>query len=381
MKKNRTSIIIFVFLSIFVFSCQNSEKNREDELAKNDQKVENELAGDKTLCVKDYLVYFQKDGEHYDCMKKVLPAGAESLIARFTVKPLDVVWDMEKQMVYFVTQGGVFKKNYSNSSSLERVSDPLPQKENESFGEAWIDQKSGNFQISYSITSYESNPKFEKRFKELSSDSSVFIPDWGLDMIACISELKPTGKWVLVKERASRGEACDTPGLDVLRKDIKRKENTTSNQFEMLRSSYYGKVILDEMKDNRELDSIQIKKIFKNKIPFKSIDEDDPYEVHQIVLLKDKSLLIPVYWEGSPYFSSPVFVYDRRFNSKKELKELRQYENKTSHPYIGISMTHSYLIIRSLYDEEKPFIYSLETLVVLGDYPKAEEIFILVGKK
>lgn len=373
-----TGVPLFVLLT--VYSCGNSTNNRLSRHSKQDVSISKSQEED-SIFTNDYLIYFQKNGKNYDCMKKVLPNGVESLIARFTVKPLDVVWDVEQKIVYFVTQGGVFKKNYLNSSSLECISDPLSQKENESFGEAWIDQKSGNIQISYSIVSYESNPKFEKRFKKLSSDSSVFLPDWGIDMIACISELGSNGKWKLVKEKASRGQACDTPGLDVLRNDINRKKNTTSNQFELFKSTYYGRVVLGANINEKELDSVQIKEIFNNKVPYKTSDEVNEYVVRKIPISGEQFILVPIYWIGTPYFSTPVFGYHQQTKEKKELKELRQFENSDSDAYIGISVVEDYVMFTTPYEENRPFIYSCKTLDILGDYPKAEEIFILVDKK
>lgn len=373
-----TGAILFVLMA--VYSCESSTDNQSSNHSKRNATGSNNQEEDSIL-TNDYLIYFQKNGKKYDCMKKVLPNGEESLIAQFTVKPLDVVWDLEQDLVYFITQGGVFKKNYLNSSKLECISDFLPQKKNESFGEAWMDQKSGNIHISYSITSYESNPKFEKRFKKLSSDSSVFLPDWGLDIIACISKLTPSGKWKLVKERASRGEACDTPGLEVLRKDINRKENTTSNQFELLKSTYFGRLVLDEKNKEKELDSVQIKKIFRNKIPYRTLEEVNEYEVRQIPITMDQYLLVPIYWINSPYFSTPVFMYDEKTKEKKELKEVNQFEKSDSDAFIGISVTEDYLLITTPFEENNPFLYSCKTLNILGNYPKAEEIFILVDKK
>lgn len=379
----RYNIIVGILLIVSfytAYACDNSSDNKSGQHFESQQDLSSE-GGIDTIITSDYLVYFQKNKECFDCMKKALPNGTESLIARFTVMPLDVVWDTEKQEVYFVTQNGIFKKNYVNSTSLECISESLPKKENESLGEAWIDEKTGNIRISYGIYTYENDPKFEQQFERLSGDTNEYLPDWGLDMIACISEVNSDGKWKLIKEKASKGAACDTPELEVLRNDIRRKKNTTSNQFEMLRCSYYGKVILDEMKDNRELDSLQIKKIFKNKIPFKSIDEEDPYEVHRVLLSKEKTLLVPVYWSGSPYFSSPIFVFDNVKKSKKELKELKQYDNKDSHPYIGISVTNNYLLITNPYEEKEPLVYSLETFKLVGNYPKATDIFILDDNK
>lgn len=383
MLKMRYNIFVEILLIVSfytTYACDNSSNSKSGKQFENQQNSSLE-EGIDTIITSDYLVYFQKNKEYFDCMKKVLPNGTESLIARFTVMPLDVVWDTEKQEVYFITQNGIFKKNYVNSTSLECISDSLPKKESESLGEAWIDEKTGNIRISYGIIAYENDPIFDKRFERLSGDTNEYIPDWGLDMIACISEVNSNGKWKLIKEKASKGAACDTPELEVLRNDIRRKKNTTSNQFEMLRSSYYGKVILDEMKDNRELDSLQIKKIFKNKIPFKSIDEGDPYEVHRVILSKEKTLLVPVYWSGSPYFSSPVFVYDDEKKLKNELKELKQYDNKDVHPYIGISIIDNYLLITNPYEEKEPLIYSLETFKLVGNYHKATEIFILDDNK
>lgn len=370
----RVSLIVSFFT---INACDNSSENKLEREFGNQQDFS---SGEEieTIIANDFLIYFQKNGDNYDCMKKVLPDGGESLIAQFTIMPSDLVYDQERENVYFVLEKGVFKKDCKNQlSPLEKLSDVLPEPIDYYFGEAWLDEKSGKFCISYGISENQFSKAQQKKFKQLTSNQTDSFDNWGVNMFACIAELQTSGKWKIIHEELTTGEACDTPGLDVLIDNIKTRNRSVSSNLEISKSTYYGKILHNEDRGYEILDSINFKNYFKNT----ELSNDDEI---QVIPIDDKRSLFAVvsFFGTTPAYRLPIYLFDKEKKQVTELVKMKKAQSDhdysvTGYPVVGITITSDYLFVNSVYEEDESILIDIHTMKRFNHLPTSSRAFLI----
>jgi hypothetical protein len=363
--------IIVLFVVVFLISaCDSKTANSKNESSKRDA-----LNADSVLSNADFLIYYEEIKGVFNCMKKELPNGKVSLVASFNTKPLDVIWDTEEKLAYFVTKKGVFKKKYIENDRFDCISDSLPIFDDYELGECWIDNKTNKIRISYGIYDSNFDERLRDRMDNYMNDSTNNFYDFGVNMFACIAELSPKGKWKVIEEKESTGGACDTPGLTVLMKDIHRKNKMTSTGHSIEVSNCLGGIMYLENDMVTDLDSTQLKYYFKNKkLP---IDVEGYYKVH----VNDKfDFIVSAVWFSSPTYTCPLYLYDKSNRKMSELPDVKKNLKIDENAGLTIQNTTRYTLIGKDYYNSSPMIYDPVSFKLIGFYPKAISSFILEQK-
>lgn len=374
-----TCLHILIITLLLLSSCSGSkDKVTTSAASENDTII---VTSETSDSLQPLLIYYQTRDSFIDCYKKVLPNGATDLIARFTKKPLDAVWDNETGIVYFITEKGVFKKSFRDRySPFITFASSLPKYAAGYFGSAWFDSKSGNLCVSYGLTENEFSKAQRYKFDKLAKDSTTYLPDWGMNMFAVISELDENGKWSNRHEEITMGEACDTPGLEVLCDNISMKKNTVSMISESELATFYGKILWGLKEGENELDSVKLKK-YRNT--FELTEED---RIFVLPINKQKSLYTIVSYIGSkPGYRLPIYLCDKQKGKPQQLIKVKTIPADSSnlnlyYEEMGISLKNDFILIANIHEEKTPYLFDRKSLKQIGSFSKSTNAFILEFK-
>ena len=320
--------------------------------------------GNKSKAESKYsFIYYKKTIQHkYNCMMQGLPAEEPKTIAQFDELPLDALWDTIEKTVCFVTSTGVYKCNYREKTTPEKISEKL--KNNIWFGESWIDSLTNRIRFSYYISYKNFDDSLKNRYRELRSKTD-YLPQWGDSGIAYITELDKIGKWKIITDAATKTTAGLTPGFSVLNKSLENEKKKVLSVQHLLSNSTCLNQVPVEAYNIRCLDTTEYRKYAIDKLVSKKVTE------YKLIKTGPKyDLIIAVEYGDTPHYTSPVLLVNKENNEVKELSGI-------NYDQMGLFILDNYVMFANEYNNSDSRIFDKSTFKLILHEPSAEQSILI----
>jgi hypothetical protein len=358
-------IYIFIFFIIGIFnSCGRNLSKKKDEV---NVKTESDSIKNEA-----FVIYAKNKNNGVVYFKKSLITSKIEELVDLKETPFDLVINLNTDSILVIDEQGVYSKSFSRNGRLVKVGESLPFKSGQiSFGQAWIDTKTSNLRATLSYSLYDTLDVNYPKFLKLLHDSLDYLPDWGSDQIAYVFELY-NGKWRVLHEKATRGEACETPGLDVLISEIHPKTHTTSVNSEICLSSCAFRL----KSSNSKIQSLELKEVnrlLKKKV---SIESDGYFKLR---LNSEVSLISEGCWTTAtnPHFSNKIYLQNYKSGNYFFENSLYRRFKDDNYSTVAIQVTSKYILFSIDYSHEKPIIYDLTSMKSIESIQNVNSVFLL----
>lgn len=376
MRRNIRITLIACFIAT-ILSCSNSTGNNKSEESDNNKIEENrkdrrnESTTDKVEAIEfklvakldfenaqSIMVYYKKENETYTYYMDGYPTYETMELAEFKDSPLDIIWEKESSIIYFVNNGGIYSCDYkSDSKNLTKICDvPYDSSSENSFVKTWVDKETENISIAYKIPVSGNKQELLDKISELDKDFE-FV---GYAEIISIFQLSNEGNWQTILEKVVNSNPYGSSMLMVY--DYVNESSKYFTSSDILEScTYPGSEMPGFLFDT------EASEILKEN----TLEEGAAISVFR---LNDKTNLITtIIWGDTPHFAPPLYLQE---TSSGELEEINSTSNPNGISYnqLGIQFSINYFIISNEYSNSDAIVFSKENLEVIKEYKGCSQL-------
>lgn len=291
------------------------------------------------------LSYFIQNGNKWE-WTFWNPADQENVIyTTLNDLPKNIIFCFDKKSVLYEQKDGIYENKWPEGRKEKLFTDTIPKTDNDGFW--WIDKTTNRIRTTYLMEVNDSN---RQEFQML--NSSNLLPDWGVEYICYVNELQEDGTWKNVAKKATKWEAGETPGYNVISDLYENAEGVNYSaacEWNMEKYDYFKKLtdkakakLRSEFHDSFDDNSSQIQyfpsKDLRNGIAIHTETGDTWHYMLPILFCKENCLSVRL-------------VDDI---------ELTSVTNQ-----IGISFYNNFLLITEEYVCNCPYVYDRNTMKLI----------------
>jgi hypothetical protein len=294
------------------------------------------------------LSYFAEG--HADCQWIFWSASSQQkrVFLDLPAAPKFVFWDTQERRVYYAIGSRIFAAAYSDRSAAPSAIGGLPAGD---VRVMWIERTSGRLrvveleEINDDAITKGTNGTVTYRLHDGSSIPGLDSPDWGIPKVCTVLELGPSGKWLSVARRATKDEAGDTPGLDVVG-DLRHERGASQDTLLMSYTYAYREMRGEDLP--------------KGLIPRLTMAVN--HSPHDFVYVPEghgfAGLLFPTAFGDTEHAETPLFLVS-------PTHRLRRIKLRNDGGQIGLGRDGRYLLVAEEYSGDDPTVIDLKTSTTL----------------